>query len=829
MLRRLLLLVFFISTSVSAQIVGKVTDIHGEALSSVNIYLKDTYIGTASNDEGYYALAIPATKKKQKYKISFQILGYKTLTKTITTSSFPHFLNVVLEEEATTLQEVILDNKEDPAYRIIRKTIAQQNENRGKVSEYNADFYSRGILTLKDIPERILGQNTRVFDGALDSTGTGIVYLSETVSKIAFKNPNNFTEKIIASKVSMDDDGFSFNSAESSNFSFYDNTVFIQVALVSPIAKNALSYYYYKLDGVFHDDNKLINKIKVIPKYPNDRVWQGYIYIVEDDWQLYGVDLATNGSAIQSPLISELSIKQSYRFDVENNFWVKISQTIDFDLGLLKLEGNGRFIGVYSNYNFKPEFNKKTFTNEVISFEPEANNKSNSFWDTIRPVPLTDREMSDYVRRESVRSIQKTQPYLDSLDAKNNKWKILSPLTGYSYKNSYSMWRLNYETFLPKINFNTVQGWNSSASLNFNKWYDDHQTKTFSASLIAEYGLSDERLRFVGKLTRVFNRINKLQFSLSGGNKVSQFNISRPITPLVNTLASLILEKNDMKLYELNFGQIDYSQEVFNGLHLYGTFSLENRKPLFNTTDFVIFPNRKTNYNSNNPLALSDFSNPVIEEHNMLKSKFRAKINFGQKYFSNPYLRLVVGEENYPELNLFVTNGNSPTDKHYDFTQFEASLKQSVTIRNKGKLTYLLKGGGFANGEGISFVDYRHFNGDETFLGTTSTYIDVFNLLSYYGFSTNKSYFEGHLEHNFQGWILGKIPGVNKLNLNLVVGAHYLSTVEKKPYSEISIGLDNIGIGKFRMLRLDLVRSFYDGQSPTKIVLGLKFFEILGL
>lgn len=822
-------MIFLISISGYAQIVGKVTDIQGEPLSSVNIYLKDTYIGTTSNDEGKYTLVLPRNLKNQEYKLRFQILGYKTLTKSVVISSFPHILNIVLEEKAINLQELVLDKKDDPAYRIIRKTIAQQKENRGRVSEYTADFYSRGMLTLKDIPEKILGQNSRIFDGALDSTGTGTVYLSETISKIAFKNPDKFTEKIIASKVSRDDDGFSFNSAESSNFSFYDNTLVIQMALVSPIANNALSYYNYKLEGVFYEDSKLINKIKVIPRYPNDRVWQGYIYIVEEDWQLYGVDLSTNGSAIQSPLIKEISVKQSYRFDAERNFWVKISQFIDFDLGLLKLEGYGRFIGVYSNYNFKPEFTEETFTNEVISFEPEANNKSNSFWDISRPVPLTKRELSDYMRRDSVQQIQQTESYLDSMDALNNKMKILSPLMGYSYKNSYKMWRLNYKTFLPNINFNTIQGWNANSSLNFNKWYDHHHTNTLSASLVAEYGLSDERLRMVGNLTRIFNRVNKLEFGLSGGNKVKQFNVSRPITPIVNTLASLILEKNDMKLYELNFGQLDYGQEIFNGLHLYETLSFENRKPLFNTTDFVIFPNKKTNYSSNNPLALGDFSNAVIEDHNMLKSKFRAKINFAQKYFSNPDLRLTVGEEKYPELNLFLTNGISPTGKQYDFTQLEAWLKQSVTLGNKGMFTYLIKGGGFVNGEGISFVDYRHFNGDETFFGTTSTYIDVFNLLSYFGYSTNKAYFEGHLEHNFQGWILGKIPGINQLNLNLVVDAHYLSTVERKPYSEFSIGLDNIGIGKFRMLRLDLVGSFYDGHSSTKIVLGLKFFEILGL
>ena len=827
-MQKLLLLIILVSANLSAQFVGQVTDIKGAPLASVNIYLKDTYIGATSNEEGNFILEIPKGDKKRKYQIIFQALGFKTVTKTVDTSRFPYVLNVVLQEETTKLTEVFLDDKEDPAYPIIRKTIAQQKENLSRISEYTADFYSRGLMKLIDIPEKVFGQKTRIFDGALDSTGTGIIYLSETISEISYQRPDNFTEKIIASKVSRDDDGFSFNSAQSSNFSFYENTVLIEMAIVSPLANNALSYYSYKLEGTFYEGSKLVNKIEVIPRFPHDRAWQGYIYIVEGDWQLNGVDLSIAGSSIQSPLIRNLNIKQSFKYDEDYDFWTKISQTINFSFNLLKLKAEGSFIGIYSNYNFKPEFTEKTFTNEVISFSPEANEKTNLFWNINRAVPLTGEELLDYKRRDSVQEYHETEVYLDSVDDINNKPSLLSPLKGYTYNDSYNKWKLAYETFLPTINFNTVQGWNAKAILNFNKWFDYHQTNTISAQVLAEYGLSDERLRVVGNITRNFNRVSKLNFSLTGGSKVSQFNTSRPITPIVNTLSSLILQKNDMKLYELNFADLGYSQEVFNGLHLFANVAYENRKPLYNTTDFVIFPGEKNKYNSNNPLALNDYDNAVIEEHNMVKSTFRAKINFAQKYFSSPDLRLIVGEEKYPELNLIVTNGNSPTDEHYDFTQFEAGLKQSMNLSNKGLFTYMVKAGGFADGEGISFVDYRHFNGDETFLGTTKTYIDVFNLLSYFGFSTNKAYFEGHLEHNFQGWVLGKIPGINQLNLNLVVGAHYLSTVDKKPYTEFSIGLDNIGFGKFRMLRLDLVGSLYDGEVKSKIVIGLKFFEILG-
>jgi hypothetical protein len=87
---------------------------------------------------------------------------------------------------------------------------------------------------------------------------------------------------------------------------------------------------------------------------------------------------------------------------------------------------------------------------------------------------------------------------------------------------------------------------------------------------------------------------------------------------------------------------------------------------------------------------------------------------------------------------------------------------------------------------------------------------------------------EGHLEHNFKGWILGKIPGVNTLNFNLVLGAHLLASQQRKPYSEFSVGLDNLGFGNFRLLRLDYAVSNFNGQQNGRLVFGLKFLDFLG-
>ncbi|HBR53605.1 MAG TPA: hypothetical protein DEA82_05215, partial [Flavobacteriaceae bacterium] len=163
----------------------------------------------------------------------------------------------------------------------------------------------------------------------------------------------------------------------------------------------------------------------------------------------------------------------------------------------------------------------------------------------------------------------------------------------------------------------------------------------------------------------------------------------------------------------------------------------------------------------------------------------------------------------------------------YDFSQVSARLYQRVNTGNKGEFVYNLKGGTFLNGDDISFVDYQHFNGNQTRIGTSGNYTNVFNLLPYYDLSTNQSYFEGHFEHDFKGWILGKIPGVNQLNFNLVAGAHFLSINGNKPYSEFSVGIDNLGFGKFRFLRLDYVKSYYNGGNDGAFIFGLKFLNFI--
>ncbi|MBU2930018.1 DUF5686 and carboxypeptidase regulatory-like domain-containing protein [Winogradskyella psychrotolerans] len=809
-----------ITTLVSAQITGNITDHNNEPLPFVNILIENTYKGTTSNDDGYYELNITAP---QTYTIVYSYLGYKTVKKTVTIHKFPYQLDVTLTEESVSLNEVLIDAENDPANAIMRQAIAQRKANLDKINSFKADFYSRGLIKIKDAPEKIMGQDVGDLGGGLDSTRSGIIYLSETISKIQFLNPDKLKEKITASKISGDSNGFSFNSALDVDFNFYNNTISFGNEIVSPIANNAFSYYRYKLEGIFYDDRgNLINKVKVLPKRKNDPVFSGFIYIVEDQWDIFAIELDITGVQARIPMVDVIALQQSFSYSEADDIWAQISQSIDFKYALFGIKGEGRFTAVYSNYEFNTGLTRKDFSREIVAYEKEANKKDSIFWNAIRPVPLTAEERTDYIKKDSIQILRESKPYLDSIDAVRNKFK-LSSILGYTYQNSHKDYRLGYDIPLLGVQFNTVQGYTANANVFYTKNYDDFK-RFFRASGNIQYGFSDERLRATGALLYKFNSISNSFLRLSGGVSAEQFNPSNPISPLINSVSTLFFEDNYMKLYDKSYVALNYSEELFNGFRLYAGVSYERRKALFNTTDQTFINEENDVYTSNNPIDETAFGIAPFQTHNIIKANIDARINFGQEYLSYPDAKYNVGNDDYPTLYLGYEKGFGATNSDYNFDQIKASLIQSFNVKDKGRLMYNLKAGTFFNADDMAFMDYQHFNGNQTHISTEGNYTNVFNNLDYYTASTNESYFEAHVEHDFNGFLLGKMPLLNKLNFNLVIGAHVLATPDFKPYQEYSVGVDNIGWGKWRFLRVDYLRSYQNGFQSDAIVFGLKFF-----
>ncbi|WP_125722594.1 DUF5686 and carboxypeptidase regulatory-like domain-containing protein [Flavobacterium ustbae] len=818
----------FFTISNFAQIKGTITDNKGNPLPFVSVFEENTYAGTTSNEQGKYQLNV---KEVGKNKIIFQYLGFKTQKITVASGEKTVNLDVKLQEESFDLNEVVIDPKNNPANAIIRSTIANKKENSDKTGRYTADFYSKGMFKVKDLPKKILGQKVDLgpdMASNLDSTGTGILYLSETISKVTFQKPDKLKEKIIASKISGNNRGYSYNTAALSTYDFYDNTLDFDVRMISPIADNAFSYYKYKLESTFYDDNnQQINKIKVIPRRDKEPVFEGYIYIVDDSFAIYAIDLDIKGYRMKNEFTEVMNLKQSFSFNAKNKIWSKNAQTLSFSAGFFGIKFLGNFNYVYSNYEFHDAFEKKTFGNELVAFELNANKKDDAFWNEIRPIPLTIEEQNDYTKKDSLQTIRKSRKYTDSIDAKNNKFKVWDIFMGYDYKNTFKKYSFEFNGLLniSSLSFNTVQGFNLDSGFSFRKWNEEKGQET-SISTTFNYGFSDERFRVIGEFRHRFNNINYATIWGSGGTKIAQFNNSEPITKFVNSISSLFFKDNYMKLYNLEFAEINYGQDIANGINLTGKIGYEQRKPLFNTTDYSFFK-KDDLYSSNNPLAPNDFVTPAFDQHHLFKALVTTRINFGNKYISRPDGRYNFRNDKYPTIYLAFEKTFAASEKRYEFERIGASVLYDLSLGNKGVLGNNFRAGKFFNAENISFIDYRHFNGNQTHIGTSSRYLNVFNLMSYYSNSTNKSYFELHSEYNDTGFIMNKIPLLNLLKSTLNVGFHALTIPDRKPYSEFTVGLDNLGFGKFKLFRVDYVHSYQSGIQQNGVVFGLKILNVL--
>ena len=812
----------------NAQIKGTISDEKGKPLPFVSVYEESTYNGTTSNEQGNYQLNI---KSGGKNKIVFQLLGFKTKKIAIPTEKSSFILDVKMLEESYSLNEVIINKKNNLAIAIIKSAIASKKENSENTARYTADFYSRGLFKIKDLPKKIMGLKVDIGDDMatnLDSTGSGILYLSETVSKITFEKPNNLKERIVASRISGNNKGYSYNTAKSSTYDFYNNTLEFGINMISPIADNAFNYYKFKLEGTFFNENNLqINKIKVTPNRDKEPVFEGYIYIVDDSFAIYAIDLDIKGYRIKNEFTDIMTLKQNFSYNSKNKIWSKNSQSLAFDAGAFGVKFSGKFNYVYTNYEFPLTFEKKTFGNEILSFETNANKKEDAFWNNIRPIPLTIEESNDYIKKDSLQTIRKSQKYMDSIDAKNNKFKFMDLIMGYDYKNTFKKHSFKYNGLLDlsSLSFNTVQGHSLSSGFSFKSW-DEEKGKNTSISTIINYGFAEDRLRATGQFTHQFNNQNYATLYVIGGSSVKQFNPNEPISKVINTISTLAFKNNFMKLYNLESAAIGFSQDIANGVNLNGKIEYQQRKSLFNNTDFSYF-NKNDLYTSNNPLAPNDFTNPAFEKHHLTKANLLAKINFGNKYSSRPDGKFNIRNNKYPTIYLEYEKAFAGSEKKYEFDHLNTRLYYDVTLGNKGNFAMNLKAGKFFNTDNISFVDYKHFNGNQTHIGQTDRYLNVFNLLPYYSNSTNDRYFEAHMEHNDKGYIMNKIPLLNKLKSTMVLGFHTLAVPNSKPYSEFTIGLDNLGYGKYKLFRVDYVRSYQNGYKGDGVVFGLKILNVL--
>ena len=422
------ILFFFFNSfqSFAGKITGSITDELGNPLSYASISIKGTTKGTNANSEGKYFLQLdPGT-----YTLVCHHVGYASKEKKITVTTLDQEVNFELALQELILNEVRITSGTDPAYEIIKKAIEKRNYYRDLLDKYQCEVYTKGQLSVRDYPKKILGIKVDFEDG--DTSKKKILYLSETISRYSVDKPNKERVEVISSKVSGNQ--ASYGLAAPNQISFYENNVFIgdkespinPRGFISPIADKAIYYYRFRFQGSFIEDGRLINKIKVIPRRKYEPLFSGYINIVEDDWLIHSLQLVLTKES-QMEFLDTLKLEQVY-VPLEKDKWVISSQVIYPAIKILGFDAHGSFVNVYSKFNINPDFSTKFFDNTIINYQQGSNKKENDYWESARPIPLREEEVSDYRVKDSLEIIKKDPHYMDSLDRVRNKVTAMGAL-----------------------------------------------------------------------------------------------------------------------------------------------------------------------------------------------------------------------------------------------------------------------------------------------------------------------------------------------------------------------------------------------------------------
>jgi hypothetical protein len=802
---------FILCTQVhAARISGLITDENSNPLPYVNVFISGTSTGTTANSEGYYTLDLP----NGNYPLSFRLIGYKMETREIEVAG-DLTIDVQMSPELVKLSEVTIKAGEDPAYGIIRAAQQKRTFYRDQVKMFHCNAYVKSTQRLVSYPKKLFGDEVDLSD-ILD-TSTKIFYLSESVSKLHFNTPDEYHEEMISSKVSGSPRTYSFNKSADVLISFYDNLVKLgnltPRGSVSPIASDAMLFYNYRLEGSYFENGELVNKITVIPKRSHDPVFNGTIYIASDSWRIYSADLFITRQQ-QMQFLDTFSIRQNF-VAAGNEIWMPFSHQFTYSFNILGFKGDGLVIGVFSDYSFTPEsmnFPKGL----VLKINDEANKKDSVYWNQARPVPLTIEETRDYYRKDSSRIVHESKSYRDSVDRVSNKFKARSLLTAYSWRNSYKRKEFSIESPLQNIFFNTVEGWNARVDLSYDKSYDQDDRKTITVSPSLRYGLSNTHWNAHSKVEYSYNPKKLSVFIADAGTDVIQFNRNKPISELVNSMYSLLAEKNFMKLYEKRYVSAGHRSELANGFSFGFNLEYSGRYALTNSTDHSFINVKARDFTSNDPLNPSADSTFVwFNPRNAFILEMNFRIRMDQKYIDRPEGKMIIGSK-YPTFRINYRKGIHAAGSNVDFDFFQLSVDDEMHFGLLGGLSYLLRYGDFLTKKLLYFEDLKHFNGNKTWF--SSFRIDDFKNLEYYTYSTSGPFYELHGEHNFGGFILNKIPLLRKLRLQEIAGVHFLHTRRLNSYCEVSLGIEKLGI-----IRAELFTSFADGKrSSVGFIVGIK-------
>lgn len=809
-------------TGISQTVVkGKVTDANsGDPIPFVNIIFKGTTIGTTTDFDGNYS--VKTNLPVDSLAISY--IGYTTKTKVVE-KGITQTLNFQLAEQATSLQEIVFDAGENPAFEILRNVVRNKFRNdKRRLTAYEYDTYTKIEIDVDNMSDKfrkrkVIKKITQVLDSIERIAGEDgkpilPIFISESISKFYYRtDPNLKLENILKSKINgigIQDGTLvtQFVGSSFQEYNFYQNWLnIVTKEFVSPIADGWRLYYNYDLTDSLYIGKDYCYRLDFFPKSPQDLAFSGTLWITKDKWALKQVDAGV-GKQANLNFIEKIRIQQELE-PTSDGAWIPVKNRVLINVSELSKASAGMLAKFYtSNKNISvnkpkdPSFYEKQILMEVDArqFEKE------DYWDTLRHEPLSETEKNVYKMIDTLQNIPVVKTYTDII-------KIA--INGY-----YSVGKIKFGPYISFMAVNNIEGLRLQPGFKTNHDFSTHWVLGGSVG----YGFEDRKIKYRGFVQNILSRERWTTVSLSVRSDLGRVGIDDE--NLADNHLFLAAQRFGVfrRGYYFEESRFNFQHDFVRGLTQRIAFRYSTFKPVFNFG--YVLPENASD-------TLSTFENAEL----ILETRYSRD----EMFIINDNERFSLGAKKWPVISLRYTHGfKGIAGSDFDYDKLRLSVLKRIRFGPLG-VGYLTFTGEYV----FSNLPYPLLSlhlGNQTPFFAHVTY----NLMDYGEFISDR-YASLHYSHHFEGFLLNRIPLMRRLKWrlvgtsNVIMGGMVVKNraliaeradpsaetkvgflLNSKPYIELGYGVENI----FKFFRVDFIHrmSYLDKtQNPNVRKFGVLF------
>jgi len=790
----ILLFLSFKSDLLSQGLTGIVYNSENESIPYVNIYIRELESGTTSDESGYYYYQmIPGN-----YTVVYSAIGYETISKDVKMGDVDQTLDIYMDRSKEQLEEVMIKaSRRDPAFQIIQNVIDNKKSIQRQLYSFTSTVYVKAYEDKLDSKVKLSSTETEMTEESIslslskpeEAAEDSIqdINLLEVEMTLHYQYPDLYKEERTALNEYGDQSGLFLPVFGETNFNIYDNSISLKgisdVPLISPLSSTAILSYKYKLESTEVVNERLVYKIKVIPRKKGNATCSGHIYVNDSTWNVSSYNLDIYKGALK--FHDAFNIKFDYT-ELENNAWLPLRREFTYKTKYGRFKSNsGQTLILFSNFEKDVEFPDKFFGNELAITTREAYEKDSTFWNQARPEPLSPEQMESIEYSDSVAAYLDSPEYKDSIQHSVNRIELLDLVwDGLTFQN----WRRKERMFvshLPALwSYNVIGGFRIGPFLSYGRRYESGRSINLNTALNVGINRRD-----VNGRVRVYYTYDPYHLGTVRGA------LGRDFRPILSNDA-ILNQINPNNWVQVDFYELRHRRELFNGFYLGLGFKHNVVRAVadeFALTPLDSFFLDINAYEITEPLLFDDYG------------AFSTTINIdytpGQRYMSEPDRKVVLGSK-WPTFGLAYRKGwNSLLKSISDYDYLEMSMRQNLIFGPLGNSKYDLRAGSFLKADEIPFMDIRRFPRSNPYIFVSP--LKTFQLLDT-ALATENLFIELHHIHHFNGALVNNIPLVKKLGIGAVLGGGFLWAQDADfNHSELFAGLERtFKLGPRRRLRL---------------------------